>query len=164
MKVGAKVLESLAIVRFPDCDPFGHLNNSRYLDYFINAREDHLLKNYELDVYKEVNKSGLSWVIAQSQIVYLKSAMLMEQILIQSQIINFGSSFVEVEMRMYDREKTGLKSLLWVKFTHFNIITKKSEKHSDDYMNFFAALVAPVAEKSFSERVNSLREKRLLTS
>ena len=29
-------------IRFNDGDLFGHLNNSRYLDYFINAREDHL--------------------------------------------------------------------------------------------------------------------------
>ena len=30
------------MTRFSDCDPFGHLNNARYIDYFINAREDHL--------------------------------------------------------------------------------------------------------------------------
>jgi acyl-CoA thioester hydrolase len=33
-----KVPESEALIRFPDCDPFNHLNNSRYIDYFINAR------------------------------------------------------------------------------------------------------------------------------
>ena len=29
-------------VRFQDCDPFGHLNNARYIDYFLNARQDQI--------------------------------------------------------------------------------------------------------------------------
>ena len=36
-------------IRFTDCDMFGHLNNSRYLDYLINAREDHLKDFYNFD-------------------------------------------------------------------------------------------------------------------
>ncbi len=35
-----EVLTSQAIIRFQDCDPYAHLNNGRYLDYFMNARED----------------------------------------------------------------------------------------------------------------------------
>ena len=34
------ILSSTAIIRFQDCDPYSHLNNGRYLDYFMNARED----------------------------------------------------------------------------------------------------------------------------
>ena len=30
--------ESKVVVRFPDCDPFNHLHNSRYIDYYLNAR------------------------------------------------------------------------------------------------------------------------------
>ena len=44
--------ESRVIVRFQDCDPFGHLNNSRYLDYLINARKDHLVAAYGFDIYE----------------------------------------------------------------------------------------------------------------
>jgi acyl-CoA thioester hydrolase len=29
----SKELESTAVIRFQDCDPFGHLNNARYIDY-----------------------------------------------------------------------------------------------------------------------------------
>jgi len=35
-----KILQSTYQVRFQDSDPFRHLNNARYLDYFVNARED----------------------------------------------------------------------------------------------------------------------------
>ena len=44
-------LESTTHIRFQDCDPFGHLNNAQYLDYFMNAREDHLLANYAFDIF-----------------------------------------------------------------------------------------------------------------
>ena len=45
-----KVLESKMKVRFHDCDPFNHLNNSRYIDYIVTARGDQLLENYNLDI------------------------------------------------------------------------------------------------------------------
>ena len=45
-----KTWESKHLIRFPDCDPFNHLNNSRYLDYFINAREDHLIKFHQFNI------------------------------------------------------------------------------------------------------------------
>ena len=37
---------SKAKIRFIDCDPIGHLNNSKYLDYMLNAREDHVEDYY----------------------------------------------------------------------------------------------------------------------
>ncbi|MFD0878196.1 hypothetical protein ACFQ1A_28770, partial [Massilia pinisoli] len=30
-----KVTESKAIIRFQDCDPLQHLNNSKYFDYYF---------------------------------------------------------------------------------------------------------------------------------
>ena len=38
--------ESKVAIRFQDCDPFAHLNNAKYIEYFINAREDHLIQAY----------------------------------------------------------------------------------------------------------------------
>ncbi len=46
---------SNVVIRFQDCDPFGHLNNARYIDYFINAREGHLVEYYNLDIYERQN-------------------------------------------------------------------------------------------------------------
>lgn len=40
MEEQKKLLESKAKVRFHDCDPFNHLNNSRYIDYMVTARGD----------------------------------------------------------------------------------------------------------------------------
>jgi acyl-CoA thioester hydrolase len=43
-----KTLQSKMKIRFHDCDPFHHLNNSRYIDYIVTARGDQLLKIMDL--------------------------------------------------------------------------------------------------------------------
>lgn len=59
------------VIRFQDCDPFGHLNNARYIDYFINAREDHLSEHYDFDIYERQKQSNSNWVVAKTKIAYI---------------------------------------------------------------------------------------------
>lgn len=153
-----KVLESTALIRFPDCDPFNHLNNARYLDYFINAREDQVWKAYDLNIYHMAREVGRSWVVGSNQIAYLKPAFLMETVVMQSQLIGFSESDLQVEMRMYDQAKKVLKSVLWSRFVHVNVATQKRDTHSDELMELFTSAHNPVAEKSFEMRVGALRE------
>ncbi|MDH4092802.1 MAG: acyl-CoA thioesterase [Cyclobacteriaceae bacterium] len=126
-----EIIESSHFIRFPDCDPFNHLNNARYLDYFINAREDHLQLCYNFNIYKHAMKTGESWVIANSQIAYLSPAMLMEKVYIQSKILEWNAKDLIVEMQMWNNEKTKLKSVLRTKFIHFNIRISQKINHSD---------------------------------
>src|ERR1700748_71138 len=98
--------ETEYLIRFPDCDPFNHLNNSRYIDYFINAREDQLLKYYQFSPYDYARKKGISWVVTQNQIVYLKPATLMETVVVQSTILQLRQKDLLVEMRMWNMDKT----------------------------------------------------------
>jgi hypothetical protein len=56
-----KVLESTSVIRFQHCDPFNHLNNAEYLNYMVNAREDQLIKFYDIDIYKMGREQGKSW-------------------------------------------------------------------------------------------------------
>ena len=61
-----EVLTSKAIIRFQDCDPYSHLNNGRYLDYFMNAREDMVWKAYDFNIYEYSRTTGLGWVVTQN--------------------------------------------------------------------------------------------------
>jgi acyl-CoA thioester hydrolase len=63
--------ESEALVRFSDCDPLNHLNNARYFDYFMNAREDHLLKGAGFSLYEAAQERGVGWVVGSHHIAYL---------------------------------------------------------------------------------------------
>lgn len=158
MQMLPKTLESTVKVRFPDCDPFNHLNNSKYIDYVINAREDQLLANYDLDIHKLAREQGISWVVAQNQVAYLTPATLMETVTIQTQLIYCDSKSLVVEALMWNEDKTSLKSVQWSKFIHVDLRTKKSHTHSDDLMHLFTEVVNPPLEQvSFENRVKGLR-------
>lgn len=158
MTATSKLWESKSLIRFPDCDPFNHLNNARYIDYFINAREDHIMANMNFNIYHFAAQQGLGWVVGKNQIVYLKPAFLMEMVVIDSTLLKLGEKEVFVEMKMWNEKKEKLKSVLWSTFVHINMKTQKPEKHSEELMNLFRKLENPLpVPVSFDERVEQLR-------
>lgn len=153
--------ESEVKIRFPDCDPFNHLNNSKYIDYIINAREDHLLNCYDFDLHKIARESGISWVVAQNQIAYLSPAVLMETVCIQTRLVSFDEKTLQMEACMWDKSKTRLKAVLWSRFAHFNLRSMRTETHAPEFTALFESLVNPLSESvSFEERVKVLRQPR----
>ncbi|MES2131077.1 MAG: acyl-CoA thioesterase [Bacteroidota bacterium] len=162
MKQLEKKIESKVKIRFPDCDPFNHLNNSKYIDYMINAREDQLLMYYDFDIYKLAFEKGLSWVVAQNQIAYLAPAVLMETVVIETQLIHYEDKSLVFEACMWNESKTSVKALLWSKLVHFNLKTKKSESHSAELMTLFGQIDNSLNETvSFEERVKRLKHARV---
>jgi thioesterase-3 len=151
-----KLIKSTTKVRFQDCDPFNHLNNSKYIDYFMNAREDHILNHYKLDVFAHISTSGKSWVVTAHQIAYIKPVILNEEIVIVSQLIEFSNSTLSVEMKMYDKTETVLKAVLWTTFAYFNILTKKKAEHSPELISLFTEIVNPIENHSFEKRCNEI--------
>lgn len=148
---------SVLTIRFQDCDPFNHLNNGRYVDYFLNAREDHLLDHYGLDIYWIARETGLCWVVSTSQVAYLRPAITMEKVLMETQLIAYSPKHVSVEMRMWDREKKALKSFCWMTFVHFDLKQNKVATHSPEYIALFERVHAAVPETSFEERLGALK-------
>lgn len=157
-----KILEGKIKIRFQDCDPFNHLNNSKYIDYFVNVREDQLIKNYDFDYYKIARTQSVGWVTGTNQIIYLKSANTNETVTIQSQIIKVTSLSTLVEFRMYNEEKTILKSVMWSKFIHIDMKTMRSKQHSEEYKNLFESIYLPVEESTFEERIKVLMIRKIV--
>ena len=157
MKDLPKILESKSKIRFQDCDPLNHLNNSKYLDYLINAREDQLIEHYELDFFENAQKTGTTWVVGSHQIAYIRPAFVMETVTIDSQLLHYNKKRLLVEIRMWNEDKTELKSVLWSSFIHYNILKGKAHEHNEKFINLFENVVLPVSETNFDERVKSLR-------
>ena len=160
MQTTSKLWESKVLIRFSDCDPFNHLNNARFIDYFINAREDHLLANLNFSIYHFAAEYGLGWVVSKNQIAYLKPAFLAETVVIDSALLKLGATDLLVEMRMWNERKDKLKSVLWTNLVHINIKTQKPENHSQNLLDTFEPFVNAIDDNiSFDERVNELRSK-----
>ena len=160
MQTISKLWESKALIRFSDCDPFNHLNNARYIDYFINAREDHLLAYINFSIYHFAAEFGLGWVVSKNQIAYLKPAFLMETVIIDSTLLQLGATDLLVEMKMWNERKDKLKSVFWMHLVHINIKTQKPENHSQNLLDTFRPFENTIDENiSFDERVNELRSK-----
>jgi acyl-CoA thioester hydrolase len=151
-----KLLTSKTKIRFQDCDPFNHLNNARYIDYMINAREDHLVEHYKLDVFEIAKTTGRAWVVASNQIAYISPAFTMETVVIESQLISSSSKSLGVEIKMWNEAHSKLKAVLWVKFIHVDLASQKAVNHTDEFLQFVEGIVLPVEQMVFEERVGYL--------
>src|ERR1700722_13301266 len=126
-----KFPQSVYTVRFNDCDPFGHLNNSKYIDYFLNAREDHLKEHYGIDL-KVWAQQGQAFVVSAHEIRYLRPATYNESVTIRSALIGAGESRLQVEMVMVGPDNQ-LKAILWTVFTRIHPVTGKRMVHPPEF-------------------------------
>ena len=149
--------ESLHTIRFGDCDAFGHLNNARYFDCFINARNDHVLDTYHIDL-PAYAQQGLSWVISGHEIVYLRPAKYNERVRIRSTLLALDKERVWLELAMMNAERTHLKALLWTRWVPVDVKTGRQREHPADFMDFFLRTVWPedLSGMSLQERATQL--------
>jgi YbgC/YbaW family acyl-CoA thioester hydrolase len=159
METRLKTLESKTRVQYQDCDPFNHLNNSRYIDYIMGARTQQILDEYGFNTSELAYKQGIGWVAAQTQISYFAPASWMEVITIESRLIGFSESSLLVEAFVWNEHKTKLKSVMWAKLVHFNIKTQRSNRHSEELMKLFSEIHHPLENNPvFEERIKSLKQ------
>ncbi|MEO6315210.1 MAG: acyl-CoA thioesterase [Chitinophagaceae bacterium] len=153
-----KIPASFYTVRFNDCDPFSHLNNARYIDYFLNAREDHLRDFYRIRL-TDFAKKGIGWVVSNHEIYYLRPAVYNETVSIHSALIELGDAHVVVEMLMQDESKTTTKAIMWSKFTCIALKTGKKENQPADFMEFARPLIADSIDISGGVKARAARLK-----
>lgn len=146
---------SFYTIRFSDCDPFGHLNNARYIDYFLNAREDHLKKEYQLDL-KQFYHQGMSWLVGGHEINYLKPADYNETVRIQTTLLEAAPDSLLVEMVMTDEKLTHIKAVMHTRFIHVNLKTGKRDNHNEAFMEFAQSIAVGKNDVAFGNRIKQL--------
>jgi YbgC/YbaW family acyl-CoA thioester hydrolase len=153
-------------IRFNDCDLFGHLNNARYIDYFMNAREDHLKDSYNLDL-TDYYKNGLAWVVTHHEIAYLHSAVHNEMVAIQSTLLVADTDSLFVEMIMMNQEQNHIKSIMRTKFTPINSKTGRKEQHPPEFMEWAKTIenieaVTPNLQDRIAALHHAFKEKEVV--
>ncbi len=142
-----KYPESKTVIRFQDCDAFGHLNNARFINYFINAREDHLREYYAFDLYEHAKASNQNWFITRHEISYLRPAQLGETVTIKTRLIQFTNNTLMVEGAMFDAAGLKLKAVQWTTFRYVDLQRGRSAMHPEPVAALLASLVVDGLEK-----------------
>lgn len=149
---------ALYTIRFSDCDPFSHLNNAAYVNYFMNAREDHLVDTYGIQL-KDYAAKGLGWVVTQHQIAYLKPAFVAEKVNIHSRVLEFSNNQIKVEMWMTDEHQKKVKSFLWSIFTHIDLKTGRRAEHDPQMMELLGQIVVEHnGADTFEQRITAMKQ------
>ncbi len=157
----SKELETTAIIRFQDCDPFQHLNNARYIDYFMNAREDQLRDFYHFQIFEVAQKTGQGWVVTKNQLAYLSPAMMQEQVIIRTRLVRMTENILVVEGEMLDKSARRLKAVAWIEFTFVSLQTGRTTAHPEEFMHMFSPVVVEdiFTPDGFNQRVDSLKSQ-----
>jgi YbgC/YbaW family acyl-CoA thioester hydrolase len=154
-------LQSSAVVRFQDCDPFQHLNNARYLDYFLNAREDQLVKFYNFSIFEHSKTTNQGWVVTKTHIAYFYPAGIMESLVIKTRLIHMTESTLVIEGIMFDKDLKRPKSLVWMEFTYVSMLTGRTVSHADELMQLFTTVVDgdTYQPDGFNQRAETLKRE-----
>lgn len=145
-----------ARVRFKDCDPFGHLYNTRFIEYMLEAREDLLMNHYHFNLMDYAQNTHQAWVITKHEISYLREAKRNEIIALDSSLIYFDDKKLKVEYQIWNEKMDHLKSLLWTEFMHVSLVSKKSTPHSEELMDMLKNMYEPIPMLQQSDRIQEL--------
>lgn len=151
-----KEFSSTVKIRFADCDPIGHLNNVKYLEYMLNAREDHVEQNYGFTYEQYTRETGCTWVTIQNEIAYLKEVRYNSTVDISSKTIAVNNMTSVVELLMKD-ENGMVHAVFWLTVIYFNMKTRRAEMMSDESLEKFSKFLVEIDQKTFKERVGYLR-------
>lgn len=151
--------ESTHFIHFQDCDALQHLNNARYFDYFLNAREEHTARYYNFNLMEQARLLQANWVVTNHQIAYLKPADHGHRVVIQTRLIHFDNSSLVIEGIMLNEKRSHLKALLWTTMRFVNLQSGKPTDHPDELMDLLEQLDVediPYEPDGFSSRVKQV--------
>lgn len=149
---------STAKVRFGDCDPIGHLNNVKYLEYMLNAREDHVENFYGFTYEEYLKKTGCTWITIQNEIAYLKEVKANVKVQITSKTIYISDRLDKVELLMKSEDGSTIHAVLWITVIYFNLKTRKSEIQPQEIQDLFKKTFVELDQNTFESRVQFLRK------
>ncbi|WP_426274406.1 acyl-CoA thioesterase [Chryseobacterium sp. S-02] len=161
--MGKEVSKTVKI-RFIDCDPLGHLNNVRYLDYMLNAREDHVEEFYGFTYEEYTKKTGCTWVTIQNEIAYLKEVKYNTVVVITSKTIEIQDRTSKVELLMKSEDGKTIYAVFWLSVIYFNVKTRRSEVQPQELVDMFSKYHVELEQKDFQSRVKFLRSQNAKNS
>lgn len=141
-------------ILFSDCDPFGHLYNTRYLDYFLDAREEHVAANYPV-LHAALQSRETNWVIVSNDVRYVSATKLGEVVSIASAIVRFTRNSALLEITM--RNDGGLKAMMWSWLRHVDLRRGIVVNHTEAIQHFLQSVCLPTDCTTVDQRLRELQ-------
>lgn len=157
-----KEISTKVKIRFSDCDPIGHLNNVKYLEYMFNAREDHVEDFYGFTYEAWTKKTGCTWITVQNEIAYLKEVRYNQKVVISSKTVSISDRTSTIEILMKSEDEKITHAVLWVQVIYFNMKTRKSDIQPDEIKVLFQKYQVNIEEADFAARAKYFRRKNKL--
>ena len=154
-----KEISTKVKIRFSDCDPIGHLNNVKYLEYMFNAREDHVEDFYGFTYEAWTKKTGCTWITVQNEIAYLKEVRYNHKVIISSKTVSISDRTSTIEILMKSEDEKIIHAVLWVQVIYFNMKTRKSEVQPEELKDLFLKFKVDIDELDFASRVKYFRKQ-----
>jgi acyl-CoA thioester hydrolase len=141
-------------ILFSDCDPFGHLYNARYIDYFLDAREEHVAANYPV-LHAALQSRETNWVIVSNDVRYVSGAKLGEVVSIASAIVKHTRNSALLEITM--RNCSGLKAMMWSLLRHVDLRRGIVVNHTEVIQQFLQDVCVPSGCTTVDQRLKEIQ-------
>jgi YbgC/YbaW family acyl-CoA thioester hydrolase len=155
--------ESKVWIDFQDCDPFGHLNNAKYLNYFMAARTQHLKDAYGFDIYEHTQKTGQGWVVGTTQISYLAPARYNDTVKVRTRLLHVDNYRLVPEAIMTSEDGSRIHAVCWIEFVYVDTVRGRPAKQQGDLRQLLDAIQVdgePWNSSDFANRVRELQKQR----
>ena len=147
-----KEITTQSKIRFADCDPIGHLNNVKYLEYMLNAREDHVEQQFGFSYEEYTRQTGCTWIAIQNEIAYLQELRFNTIVNISSSLIELKDRVSKVEIKMTSEDNKTTHAILWVSAIYFDMKSRKSLILPLETKTLFESCLQTLPESIFSDR------------
>jgi acyl-CoA thioester hydrolase len=143
-------------VRMRDCDVHGHLHNTRYVDYVLDARDDQLRTYYNFDMLELARSTGLGWFVAMNQARFYEPARMGALVRVVTRLIAFDRLRFSMEGRMYGQSER-LSALVWCTFRVVDLRAGQPCEHTEELMMLFERVILALpGEPTFEARARSV--------
>lgn len=124
-------------VRPDDIDMFQHVHNSRYFDYVMAARYDHMELFYGMAM-EEFMSSGYGWVVRTAHIDYKRALVMGQEFSVETGIesINSKGCRVTFEIKMAKNNKIACDG--WFDFILIDIKTGRSRHVTQEMIDHYS--------------------------
>lgn len=124
-------------VRPDDIDMFGHVHNSRYFDYVLDARYQQMEQCYGMSMEKFMER-GFGWVVSKVQVEFKRALVIGDRYRVRTGIAEINSKGCRVDFQITASATGKLCSAGWFEYVMIDLKSGKSAQIPQDILSVYS--------------------------